>query len=511
MVGLRASDNFRDKQFGGVKLPQFEGRLKLTLHNCKNHKDEVVIEGKNLITNAVRDILARNLNGGLDYSRILPLVQSYYGGVLLYQNAHTIDADNYFPDDDLTNPLVAHAGDQAPSSALIVAEDYGRGSPVSVVSTSSSIKQTWEWGTEQGGLHGGVISAISLTHKDVGNAGLGNTSTEFQNLNPFVNLSNLTNINVGGTPVAYANNIMSRYDDRNGFLFLIGDDGDYYDGHHIFQTSKITVYIIPLAYSKIGLHTKNIPTYDYVSKFTVTTSVTFYGMPAYYFDYTNKKLWLFSNMTGNSAFSQSVCNYSVIDCVTKTEETHGTITSDDNDLGIISMNGNFNAHAFPRVTNIIKDGNYVYLPLGLPASSLNFVNGTVYYKGLKKIDITNQADQTVILNNTQQTYSKPYTRNGGIIINGNRVFNGGVGYNCSVGYFTSNDVGNPTVSFWSLHEPDKVSSLAYPFRAYDGSSSQPRLLLASKFVNTSLFNLPNGSVTKTGTMSMTLEYTLTEV
>lgn len=510
MVGLRASDSFRDNQLGGVKLPNFEGRLKLTLHNCKNHKDEVVIEGKNLITNAVRDIFARNLNGGLDYSQILPLVQSYYGGVLLYQNPHTIDADNYFPKDDVDNPLVAHAGDQAPSSALVVAEDYGRGSPVSVTTTSSSIKQVWEWGTEQGGLHGGVISAVSLTHKDVGNAGLGNTSTEFQNLNPFVDLSNLTDLSVGGTPVANGNNIMTQYDDRNGLLFLIGDDGDYYDGNHRISSNKVTIYIIPLAYSKVGLHTKTVPTYDYVKKFTVTTSITLYGMPAFYFDAANKKLWLFNNKTSTAdAFSQNTVYYTVIDCVNGTEDSHGTIVSDDNDLGIISTDGNFNGHAYPHIINIIKEGNYVYLPLGI--SSPDTTNGRSGFMGLKKIDITNQADQTVIVNNTQQSWNKPYTKNGGIIINGNRVFNAGVGYDCSTGYFTENDANNASVASWFLHEPDKVSSLAYPFRAYNTGSAKPRRLLASKFVNTSLYNLPNGSVTKTGTMSMTLEYTLTEV
>ena len=510
MVGLKASDNFRDRQFGGVKLPHFEGHVKLKLHNCMNHKDEVVIEGKNIITNAVRDIFARNLNGGLNYTDILPLVQSYFGGVLLYQQPHTIDADNYFPDDDLTNPLVAHAGDQAPGSALIVAEDYGRGSPVNITATSSSIKQVWEWGTEQGGLHGGVISALSLTHKDVGNAGLGNNSTEFQNLNPFVNLSNLADLTIGGSPVSEANNVMCQYDDRNGLLYLIGDDGDYTDGTHRMSTNKVTVYIIPLAYSKAGLHTKNVPTYDFVKKFTVTTSITFYGMPAYYFDAANKKLWLFNNKTSTSdAFSQTTVYYTVIDCVNEVEDSHGTIVSDDNDLGIISVDGNVNSHAYPRIINIVKEGNYVYLPLGI--SSPNTTNGEAGYLGLKKIDITNQADQTLLLNNSQQQYNKPYTRNGGIIINGNRVFNAGVGYNCTNGYLTNNDVNQPGAASWFLHEPDKVSTLAYPFRAYNGSSNQPRRLLATKFVNSSLFNLPNGSVTKTGTMSMTLEYTLQEV
>ena len=463
MRELKASDNFRERQFGGAKLPNFEGRLKLTLHNCKNHKDEVVIEGKNLITNAVRDVLANNSCGGLDYSKLLPLVQSYYGGVLLYQNAHTIDADNYFPDDDITNPLVAHAGDQAPGSALIVAEDYGRGAPVSISATSSSIKQVWEWGTEQGGLHGGVISAISLTHKDVGNAGLGNNSTEFKNLNPFVNLSNLTNLNVGGPDSSVAGNVCAKYDSRKGLMFLIGDDGDFTPTHHIFSTSKITVYVIPLAYDKIGLHDKTVPVYDYVRKFTVNTSVTFYMMPSFHFDYQNKRLWLFTNQTNTTnGFSQTTVYYTVIDCINETEIDHGTIVSDDTDLGMLCVGGqSTGGYAQERVNNILKEGNYVYLPLGPTLTTGNINSGISNFKGLKKIDITNQADQTLLLNNDTQTERKAYMKNGGIIINGNRIFNAGVGYTCGDGLFPNGQTNGYT---WDCQEPFKASSIFMPIR-----------------------------------------------
>lgn len=506
---MRLSDNKNTDRYKGLDIPKFEGRVKIKLWNCRTHKTEAEYEGKNLVTNAVADIFARNLNGGLNYTSLLPIVRSYFGGVLVYQNLHTLDADNYFPDDDATNPLVAHAGANAPG--LLSSEDWGRGSPVSTTATSSSLTQVWEWSTEQGGLHGGVINALSLTHKDTGDAGLGNTSSTFAAFDPYVDLSNLADISIGGTPVATANNIMGQYDDRNGFLFLIGDDGNYYDGNHLFITNKITVYIVPLAYSKVGLWDKNTPSYDYMTHFTVTTSVTFYGLPAYYFDQTNKKLWLFSNKTNlTNGFSQSVCNYTVIDCLTQTEDTYGTITSDDNDLGIIACNGDYNSHAYPRIPNIIKEGNYVYLPLGPSLTATQVYNGVVNYKGLKKIDVTNQADQTVLLNNADQARVKPYSLNGGLVINGDRVFNNGVGYTCTNDYFTLTDTNNPAIPFWAIQDPYSVSSLAYPCRAYNGVSSAPRRLLASKMVNTTLFNLPS-AVTKSNTTAMQISYTISEV
>ena len=267
---------------------------------------------------------------------------------------------------------------------------------------------------------------------------------------------------------------------------------------------------MPLAYTKVGLWDKNIPTYDFVTKFTVTISVTFYGLPAFYFDQANKKLWLFSNKTDTTnGFSQTVCNYSVIDCVSKTEDTHGTITSDDNDLGIISLDGVF-GQARARTTNIVKDGNYVFLPLGTSLTATQVNDGIANYKGLKKIDITNQSDQTLYLNNDDQVRTKPYHLNGGLILNCNRVFNAGVGYTCTNNYFIENEATNPIIDFWAIHSPDKASSLAYPVRTHNTASTQPRRLLLSKMLNTTLFNLPS-SVTKTSTTAMQVEYTISEV
>ena len=54
-------DGYRSEAFNGIKLPKLEGHVKFKLHNCMNHKDEVVFEGKNVIRNAVRDIFANNL------------------------------------------------------------------------------------------------------------------------------------------------------------------------------------------------------------------------------------------------------------------------------------------------------------------------------------------------------------------------------------------------------------------------------------------------------------------
>ena len=44
--------------FNQPKLPKLKGHVKITLHNCRTGKNEVV-EGDNIITNAVNDIFAK--------------------------------------------------------------------------------------------------------------------------------------------------------------------------------------------------------------------------------------------------------------------------------------------------------------------------------------------------------------------------------------------------------------------------------------------------------------------
>ena len=118
-------DGYRSEDFSGIKLPKLEGHVKFKLHNCMNHKDIVVYEGKNIITNAVRDIFANNLLCGLDPDKLLPLASKWFGGILLYENAHplnngNLDPDNYYPQNSSDNPLTAHAGDTAPATQPVV-------------------------------------------------------------------------------------------------------------------------------------------------------------------------------------------------------------------------------------------------------------------------------------------------------------------------------------------------------------------------------------------------------
>lgn len=509
-------DTYRLDGFNSVKLPKLKGHIKLTLHNCRTGKNEVV-EGDNIVTNAVRDIFLNNQLGGIDYSKLLPLWSKWFGGILCYENAHplvggVLDPDDYYPQGDLINPVTAHAGQVSPQD---LADDRKRGMPNTAgqVFTDGVVKQSWEWGSTQGN---GNISALSLTHADVGDCGLGSTSNAFGAFSPF-DLIQGTQLPASDAGLINKDNLFARYDDNHGLFFTIGDVGDFHYGRHTsFATKKLTVYVRRLAYFKAGLIETLHADSDYQRVFTVETSgATMYAQPSYYFDVEHKYLWIFYNNTStcgteigdrwwNGTWSNNTVNYFVVDCENEEIVDEGTIVSSGNDLAPLSMPRAIGAGAsetdFYVNACIVKDGNYVYLPTG----SI-YGNWTAYsnYRitGYRKIDITNQADQDVIEFNDTQNAFMSAIKAGGLIINSGRVVNGGVGYSC---------VSQLTESNRAFNDVHKPSFLAMPIGVGNQSGTLPRYIVANKMVNSSKFNLPS-TVQKTSNQSMTVEYTLTEV
>ena len=479
-----------------VKLPKLKGHVKVTLHNLRTGKNEIV-EGDNIVTNALRDLFALNYLGGIDYSKLLPLYQTWFGGILCYDTAHTIDADNYFP--QAGHGLTAHAGDEAPSTAAIINEDLSRGSPLHVdTATDGQVTMTWEWGSEQGN---GYVRSVSLTHKDTGNAGLGNTSSAFQAFEP---LEQIQGSQLGSVSANLDKAMLTQYDDNHGLLYLIGDDGEYATHPTGFPsgTNKVTVYIDRLAYSKAGLYETLVPITTHERKFTVTTTTTWYIQPAYFFDYENKRLWLFSNLTGTVSYDNTVMKYVVIDCENGTVYSEGTITSDTSDLARISYQGTGILYMSLNFVNIVKDGNFVYLPTG---------SGDTI-TGYKKIDVTNQGQTQTPYPLTASVPSFRYGLcGGGVQIMGNRVLWGSSGYVCT------DAVPQPELNQrWSyaIHQANRIATLAAQIKAIQGqytpAATTPRYILANKMVNTTLFNL-DSEIHKTTAKSLNIQYTLTEV
>ena len=514
---ISASDLMRRGNVSDLRAPALHGHVQIKTYYAKSGNLAEVVEGDNIVTNALRDIFANNYLGSLNYGSQLPIWSKWYGGILCFANAHTIDADNYFMPSEDDNAVIAHAGNEAPGTAEIIQQDLKRGSPLQITRTSNSVTQVWEWGSEQGNCEAGTdISAISLCHVDVGNAGTGSTADKFKALSPFESIGGLT---AAPLSLLSPNEAFAQYDDNHSLWFHIGEPSDYSYGQTQFATTKLTIIKRRLPYKKIGLYETLVADSDYPESFTVTlTTFTLYNQPSYYFDYTNKKLWIFSNITGTSAYQsfpydKQTVHYAVIDVANQVIDSEGTIESDAADLAPTSMEKFANTSwryqpSVIRNVNIIKEGNYVYLPM---CDSVIPGEGTAHdsqfnVKGFKKINVVNQADQTTISFNEVQAQFKSAMSNGnGLIINSGRVINGSTAYTCA-----SVLEDNANTPCYAVHEPYNPSSVVTYLAGADYSGTPSRFILANKFLNTTLYNLGT-PVHKTTAKSMQISYTLTEI
>lgn len=539
-----------------LRIKKMKGHVKIILRDVRTGKIRIS-EGENIVTNAIPDILSNPYMSCLDATKMMPLTDKWFGGILCYHDAFETDPNNpildaggnpvldgegnpmYHPyptdygiQDDSVNALVGHAGDTAPSTAAIINEDLKRGSPSDIVITSNSVKRSWSFEPRQAN---GVISSLALTHVDTGNAGTGNTSTAFKNYNPYASLQSnaLTNVDLN---VVSPNNIYGQYDDNNGFWFAIGEDGDYTaTGNHTgFGTNKLTFYIRRLPFAKTGLFETVNPRANFDEKFTVEFSNSYpigsesyflYAQPCYHFDYANKRLYIFSNAIApmayqaeESTYSKQYVKYAIIDCRRGISDNarvleEGKLTSDTSNLAPIPVFINSFGYVqnAPYNQNIIYDGVYVYLPT---SSTRDWypTRFAININGFKKIKLSDSVNYDDIVFNSDLTNMGGCSKHGGLIIaTGNhsdnpmgRVINNKIGYVCQGIYaLVSGSYG-----FRTFCEPYNTSFITAGVGDVR-EGTMPRVILASKLVNTTKFNLKS-PVTKQGTEQMTIEYTLTE-
>ena len=177
----------------GEALP-LKGHVRLVLEDIRDGR-QIVEEGDNLITNAAQSIFAHNWSATADFSKILPLKSSMYGGCMMFQNEITESADNFNPPNELLNPCIAHAGNEAPALSWT---ERKRGTPVSseYVETANSLKQVWLWDNTQGV---GRISTVCLVPTKFGNLGTTPPDATLDAWTPFV-IPNSANLQEAITP-----------------------------------------------------------------------------------------------------------------------------------------------------------------------------------------------------------------------------------------------------------------------------------------------------------------------
>ena len=531
---MKITDPYDLCRYPSIKMPKLEGRVRAVLIDKKTGRIDKEVRGHNVVTNAVSDIFSHNLLGGISTPAMLPLYQTWYGGILGYKQAHADDTDptDYFIKGNDVQELIGFAGDENPSTAQL-AEDKRRGRKIAESVGSNFYEQTFEWGSEEGN---GVWSAVSLCHKDLGNASTGSTASKFRSFSPYQFIGNLDSV-VSGV-IAPDSNIFTQYDDTHCLSLHIGEDSDYYAGNTTFATKKLTIKIRRMPYNNIGLaDTQNVRTAGERVFVIETSNITFYLNPSFYFDYTNKRLWVFNNLTkvapsyGDSSFGyrNDTMEYAIIDCEQETilEEhyyggtgSNAPISSDTTNLAPSCMQTWMNTSYGSTISifsymNYIIDDGYIYLPTtsGISAgtrSSLCAYN----VNGFKKIKLSDMSSQSQISFNDAIAQVNPSTRAGGLIIFGGRVLNGDTVYTCNqqLQQMTFGSV----CGGYILNEPNSILSLATPLGCGSSTGNLSRYLAANKMVNTTIYNLKDAqqqptSFTKDNTKLLQITYTLTEV
>jgi len=510
-------DNFKECNFGKMKLPKLKGHITIKQYYAKSGNLAEVIEQDNIVTNALADIFENNTLGGIDTNAMTPL-HDWFGGILMYENAFAtsgnpaqIDADNYLPPNDAQNHLYAHAGDIAPSDT---SDDTRRGSPNSLEKQISDgyVKFGWEWGSSVGNVPDGhYIRSVALTHKDTGNCGLGSSSNAFANFLPFKNISALPNLTFGRGSFYETHAI---YDDNHGLSFYIGDLGEYQASSANKQTNKVSVYIKRMPFFKAGLVDTVSSNNPIKRSFAVTTPITFYMQPLYWFDDVQKYLYLFTNNTGPNGFksygySKQDISYCVIDCENETMVNLGTsqepvyyktISADVADLAPIGYkNTSMDDDGMPEYYQVLFDGTKIYVPTK---------SGTDWndnQNGFRMINLSNNNQATYPLSNDSTfQFSRPAMFGGGLIVGNGYVINNDKAYVCSEIFPQS----IYDARAFTMLQLNKASSLVYPIAT--GEMSRPRMLIANKMVHTTMLNLDT-PVQKTNAKNMNVTYELTEV
>lgn len=178
---IKLRDHIKQPEVAAMTVPKLKGTVTVILSNAKTGKTEQIVRGENIVTDALKDILASNHLGVSDFSGLFPIYKKLFGGVLCFDQPITAEAGNYYPPNHSSNYCVAHAGQTAYTD---VADDNTRGNPNTIESgeIENGYKHVFDFVSTQGN---GSFNAVSLTHEDTGSYWLFN-GTKFA---PFESLT----------------------------------------------------------------------------------------------------------------------------------------------------------------------------------------------------------------------------------------------------------------------------------------------------------------------------------
>lgn len=472
---MNVSSRLKPPLMAGRDFPEIQGKVRLVLHNCKNHTDDFVYESHNTATNALADIFAANYGGLVNYNNFADLYKTWLGGVLVFKNALDPTAVNdYGIPDRITNPITAHAG-QTPLTSQ--ADDTTRGNPddAGTVITANTTKLVWEWGTSAGN---GQISAVGLTHTDVGSYGAGVASTAQASLDPFAD--------VGAISKSYTYG-----DNANAPMAINGNDAYTF---YMVDATTVDIYKAPINSIKFNLQGGSLaPLSAYATKTVATVascSFTRRGEVYYHFDFTANTLTLWRVPTeGGTTLLQDVISLA-----------DGTVTSTSITVTGASLwkfhiyGGNLDTPC-----KAIVNGGYLYV--------YGYSNNATKPDKMYRIEISTPGNiAEVDTSDFSQFYypsdtwngiqNERITTHGGLIIHDNFLINGNKTFGLNQKYLQY----NYNKAFGNY---GGISSPVFGINNSQNTVSVCKMFLGTKF-------LLDNPVTKSSAQSMTISYELTQ-
>lgn len=465
----------------GETMP-IKGHAKIVLADPITGKPKEIIESDNIVTNAVASILANNYEGTSDFqnSRLSPL-RNLFGGVLLFQNPLTENADNYNVPSELVSPLIAHAGD-VPNNT----ESLLRGSPVPAdfEITDTSIKQVWFWPTTHGN---GNINCVCLCPNTFGNMGTKPFNAEFSPISGFGITKSVPNSSTVSKEAFYKYPISISSDGQYGYCLWISGT--------TFTESKVRH-----DYTKFGImRTQN----DWqLAQERTATIRTFNLLKSSVFE-TDTHYWIYEITSATTLKIDKVSKEDM--SVTQNDCTFSGIAISTSNIGI---NGRPLNIANPRFG---YDGRYLYLP---NASN----NGFVAVNPNDNSDVK-ALDGTVNLSLTPASYnnnvggwqgSPAVVISSGFVVGGNYIINGNSAYQTK----EMAAVNSTSEYCYNNHYADLIRRGASVYDInhywYDGTRTISRgSALLQTFLST--INVLDDEIVKTTARTMQCTYTLREV
>ena len=466
MSRLTLRDKIADCRGRGEILPM-KGHLRLELEDIRDGK-KIVTESDNLVTSALQSIFDHNYAGLARFDSLMPM-KSLYSGVFAFQNQQTENVNNWQLENDLVNPLIAHAGTLANNTGSTL-----RGSPVSNewIETDNSIQMVWMWDNTQGNGH---IESCSLVPANLGNMGTKPFNDEFSPMSAFGN--DQTNIDTW-------NEARSKE-----YPMSISDDG---------KTSR-SVWIDGTTFKEYEAR------HDYFA----------FGIMRSARDWQEVDVRTETIRSGNNRFVFEDDSYYYIACATsattmqidKVNKSTFAVTQADCTFSGVSLwtgnlvsnkNGNFKLFAY--------DGTYLYFPnsAGTQFLKLNIADNT----DVLVIDGTINIEKTGSVANSAP-FMTPLAINTGLILGGNYLINGNNAYPTKhvtgIGTPTSDNAG---LFLWLV----KKGASVYGNAIHQGQSSwnwsgQSNVLC--QMFKSSVVNLAEAR-DKSTSQTMRIVYTLTE-